>query len=138
MPSSSTFEPVASTAKLQQNQSRVRLIVFIGAFTLVLSELLCRFAIGLGNPPLYQVDRKMEYLLLPSKTYYRFHNRFSVNRYSMRADDFPPEKSDANELRVIVVGDSIIYGGVLIDQTEIDTEILKRNLQQQFGRPVVV
>jgi hypothetical protein len=80
----------------------------------------------------------MEYLLQPSKTYYRFHNRFSVNQYGMRADDFPAEKSDPNELRVIVVGDSIIYGGVLIDQTEIDTEILRRDLQQQFGRPVVV
>ena len=32
----------------------------------------------------------MEYLLQPSKTYYRFHNRFAVNRYGMRADDFPP------------------------------------------------
>jgi hypothetical protein len=98
----------------------------------------CRFAIGLGTPPLYQVDDKMEYLLQPSKTYYRFHNRFSVNQYSMRSDDFPPQKSSPNELRVVVVGDSIIYGGVLIDQHDIDTEILKRDLQQQFGRPVVV
>jgi len=80
----------------------------------------------------------MEFLLQPSKTYYRFHNRFSVNRYSMRADDFPPQKSGHNELRVLVVGDSIVYGGVRLDQADIGTEILKRNLQQEFARPVVV
>lgn len=144
MPSSSTFEPPAApvTATLissaRKKQSRIKLLILIAAAVFLLSELICRFAIGLGNPPLYQADAQIEYLLQPSKTYYRFHNRFAVNRYSMRADDFPPEKSTPDEFRVIVVGDSIIYGGVLIDQSEIDTEILKHDLQRQFARPVVV
>jgi hypothetical protein len=56
----------------------------------------------------------------------------------MRADDFPPLKSSANEFRVIVVGDSIVYAGVRIDQKEIDTEILKRDLQHDLVRPVIV
>ena len=115
----------------------VRLVcVFIVA--LVGSEIFCRFVIGLGDPPLYVADPKMEYLLQPSKTYYRFHKRFAVNQYSMRSDDFPPQKSDARELRVLVIGDSVIYGGVRIDQADIDTEILKRSLQKELGRPVVV
>jgi GDSL-like Lipase/Acylhydrolase family len=126
-----------SPARMMTRKFAVRIAVTT-MILLVAAELVCRFAIGLGDPPVYQVDEKLEYLLQPSKTYYRFHRRFSVNHYSMRADDFPPEKSSPNELRVIVVGDSIIYGGVLIDQSEIDTEILKRDLQQQFGRPVVV
>ena len=112
---------------------------FLASFTLLfVLEIISRFAIGLGNPPLYQADAAMEYLLQPSRTYYRFHKRFSVNQYGMRADDFPPRKSTPNELRVLVVGDSIVYGGVRIDQSEIDTELLKRALQQQLGRPVVV
>jgi hypothetical protein len=110
----------------------------LGIGLLVAAELICRFAIGLGDPPLYQADDKIEYLLQPGKTYHRFHNRFSVNRYGMRADDFPTKKSSPDELRVLVVGDSIIYGGVRIDQSEIDTEILKRDLQQKLGRPVVI
>lgn len=105
---------------------------------LVSVELFCRFVIGLGDPPLYQADASMEYLLQPSKTYHRFHNRFSVNQYSMRSDYFPPHKSSRNELRVMVIGDSVVYGGVRIDQTEIGTEILKRSLEQQFRVPVVV
>jgi hypothetical protein len=124
--------PRALTRKLALRVAAIAVILLVAA------ELVCRFAIGLGDPPLYQADAKMEYLLQPSKIYHRFHNRFAVNQYSMRADDFPPKKSSPNELRIIVVGDSIVYGGVRIDQSDIDTEILKRDLQQQFGRPVVV
>jgi hypothetical protein len=102
------------------------------------SEVFCRYVIGLGDPPLYRADPASEYILKPSMTYHRFHHRFAVNRYGMRSDDFPPAKSTPEELRVLVVGDSVIYGGVRIDQADIDTEILKRNLQQQYGRPVVV
>jgi hypothetical protein len=141
MPSHSTLEPLTAEpvpSLPREKKSRLKLIVFIVAAVFILSELLCRFVLGLGDPPLYQADSKMEYLLQPSKTYYRFHHRFSVNRYSMRADDFPPQKSSPNELRVLVVGDSIVYGGVLIDQSQIDTEILKRDLQKDTGRPVVV
>lgn len=116
----------------------VRRIAIVALFALVFSEAVCEFAIGLGDPPLYQADSRMEYMLQPSRTYYRFHNRFSVNQYGMRADDFPPRKADPRELRVLVIGDSIVYGGVRIDQSQIDTEILKRNLQQEFSRPVVV
>jgi hypothetical protein len=145
MPSYSTLEPSTHDSalpepvfSLHQKRSRLKLFLGIAAATLLLAELVCRFGIGLGNPPLYQADAKMEYLLKPSKTYSRFHHRFAVNRYGMRADDFPPHKSSPNELRVLVVGDSIVYGGVLLDQSEIDTEILKRDLQKAFERPVVV
>jgi hypothetical protein len=140
MPSYSTLEPpiFQPAPSPPQRRSRLKLVVSLVAGIFVLAELFCRFVIGLGTPPLYQVDAKMEYLLQPSKTYYRFHHRFAVNRYGMRADDFPARKSSPNELRVLVVGDSIVYGGVLLDQKEIDTEILKRDLQKEFGRPVVV
>jgi hypothetical protein len=139
----STSDLGTSTAVVSPRPRRsklrlVLLLVFAAVIGLLGLELVCRFLIGLGDPPLYQADSQMEYLLQPSRTYYRFHNRFAVNRYSMRSEDFPPTKSDSRELRVIVVGDSIVYGGVRIDQKDIDTEILKRDLQHEFNRPVVV
>ena len=127
-----------STLAPARKKSRLRIVFLVAAIAFTFLELFCRFAIGLGDPPLYQADRQIEYLLRPSKTYHRFHNRFSVNRYGMRSDDFPPRKTSPNELRVLVVGDSIVYGGVRIDQSEIDTEILKRDLEHEFDRPVVV
>jgi hypothetical protein len=118
--------------------SKIRIVFLLGVLAFASAELFCRFAVGLGDPPLFQADAALEYLLQPSKTYHRFHHRFSVNRYSMRADDFPPHKSSGNELRVLVIGDSVVYGGVRVDQDEVDTEILKRSLQRQLERPVVV
>ena len=47
-------------------------------------------------------------------------------------------KNRRRRFRVLVIGDSVIYGGVRIDQVDIDTEILKRNLQKELGRPVIV
>ena len=118
--------------------ARLKLVFALTLAALVLADLACRFVIGLGDPPLYETDPTMQYLLQPSKTYYRFHGKFSVNRYSMRADDFPAQKSSPNELRVLVVGDSVVYGGVRVDQHEIATEILKRDLEKSLGRPIVV
>lgn len=138
MPSSSTLEPPPSVLPSTPRRSNFKIIVLLAVIALVGSEALCRYGIGLGDPPLYQADSQMEYVLQPSKTYSRFHNRFSVNKYGMRADDFPPLKSSPSEFRVIVVGDSIVYGGVRIDQEQIDTEILKRDLQRDLARPVVV
>ena len=127
--------PIAS--KPSKSKFSMRALLFV-ALALVLSELFFRFVVGLGDPPLFQADRAMEFVLQPSKTYSRFHNRLSVNRYAMRADDFPPQKSSSNELRVLVIGDSILYGGVRIDQADIGTELLKGNLERELGRPVVV
>ena len=128
----------SSPASMELRLPKMKFIVIGLLIALAFSELFCRFLLGLGDPPLYQADATMEYVLQPSKTYSRFHHRFSVNRYGMRSDDFPPQKSSSDEFRVMVVGDSIVYGGVRIDQSEIDTEILKRDLQQKLGRPVVV
>ncbi len=138
MTSSPIVEHLAATLPRTRRLSIVKILILLAVTGFVLAELVCRFAIGLGQPPLYQADPQMEYLLQPSKTYYRFHHRFAVNQYGMRSDDFPAQKSSPGELRVMVVGDSIVYGGVRIDQSQIDTEILKRDLQREFGRPVVV
>jgi hypothetical protein len=138
MPTPSTLEPLPPAVPSPKRRSIIKILVLVAVIVFAVSELVCRYAIGLGDPPLYQADGQMEYLLQPSKTYHRFHNMISVNRYGMRADEFPPIKSTADEFRVLVVGDSIVYAGVRIDQAEIDTEILGRDLQHDLGRPVVV
>ncbi|MCZ6851077.1 MAG: hypothetical protein O7F17_05495, partial [Planctomycetota bacterium] len=88
------------------------LIIVASLFALLaLVEFFARVVIGLGDPPLWIEDREIEYLPQPSKSYRRFGNRISYNAYSMRSRDFPPSKSDPAEVRVLVVGDSIVHGG---------------------------
>lgn len=115
------------------------LIIVASLFALLaLVELYARVVIGLGDPPLWIEDREIEYLPQPSKRYRRFGNRISYNAYSMRSRDFPPSKSDPAEVRVLVVGDSIVHGGSNTDQDALATTLLEKRLTEALGRPVVV
>jgi lysophospholipase L1-like esterase len=108
------------------------------AIALVVVELVARFYIGLGDPPLLMSDPQLEYLYQPNQTCRRFHNLIHYNAYSMRSDDFALRKRSPEELRVIVVGDSVVNGGAQTDQSELATSILARELTGELARPVVV
>ena len=109
------------------------------AITLFIAfELVARFAMGLGDPPLWILDPKIEYLARPNGEYMRFGNRVKYNAYSMRSDDFAPTKTDPREIRVMTIGDSVLNGGNLVDQDDIATEIARKALEKKLGRPVVI
>ena len=105
---------------------------------LVAGELFARFYLGLGDPPLSEADSKIEYLFKPDQDCHRFGHHIHYNHYSMRSEDFPQHKSKPDELRVMVVGDSVVNGGVLTDQSELATTILEKKLAEDLKRPVVV
>lgn len=131
--------PVSRRNDRQRRTSR-RLLLGVAALVAVFVALECiaRFALGLGDPPLYVADSQIEYLYKPSSAYRRFGRRLAFNAYSMRSDDFPLAKQDPNEVRALFLGDSVIHGGNLTDQAELATEILKARLTRDLNRPVVV
>lgn len=102
------------------------------------AELFARFYLGLGDPPLYVTDPEIEYLYAPGQLVHPFGNEFRTNRYGMRSDDFGPVKQGADELRVLVYGDSVINGGSLTSHADLATTILASELRARFHRPVVV
>lgn len=108
------------------------------SLALLALEAVCRFGFRLADPPLSQADPAMEYLFQPLQTCHPLRHLVHINSYSMRADEFPRHKSSPQEFRVMVIGDSVVYDGVQIDQQDICTEVLKRRLQQDLKRPVVV
>jgi hypothetical protein len=111
----------------------------VAALVVVLcGELLSRFYLGLGHPPLSQAHPTIEYLFKPNQDVYRFGNHFKTNRYGMRSADFPPQKADPSELRVLVYGDSVINGGNLTDQSHLATTYLQQALAADLHRPVIV
>jgi lysophospholipase L1-like esterase len=105
---------------------------------LIVGELVARYALGLGDPPLSISHPTIEYMFKPSMTYHRFGNTVSYNAYSMRSPDFPSRKTDPNELRVMVMGDSVVNGGALTDQQSTVTSLLERALREELHRPVIV
>jgi len=118
-----------------------RLVLLVGllmAVVLVGTELVARYYLGLGDPPLTIRDPQIEYLFKPDQDVRRFGNHIRFNHFSMRSDDFPPHKTDPRELRVLFLGDSIINGGAVTDQAQLATELIRARLAADLDRPVVV
>lgn len=105
--------------------------------TVLAAEFVARFALGLGDPPLFQKDDTIEYVLKPG-TYHRFGHNIHINRWSQRSPEIEAKKSDPNEFRVLVIGDSVVNGGALLDDSQIATRLLEDMLRTQLVRPVRV
>lgn len=135
-----TTTPQISPATRPVRRPRRLLLIalLLGVGLLIGGELTARFALGLGDPPLYKLDPDLEYVLVPSRQYHRFGHDYSVNSHSMRSPEFPDHKSSPDELRVMVIGDSIVNGGARIDQSELATTLLAQGLRDRLKRPVTV
>lgn len=105
----------------------------IGASAFVIlfaaGEWSARSLLGLGTPPLYIEDPRIEYFLAPNQELHRFGNRISVNQWSMRSDRFNANRP-AGTRRILVFGDSVVWGGSQMDQSEIATSLLQQSLRK--------
>lgn len=96
-----------------------------------------RFIFGLGDPPLSVALPDIEYVFRPG-TYQRFGNTVHINAWHMRSAEVLARKSDAAEVRVMFMGDSVINGGALTDQSDLATERIQHELKAAIASPVVV
>src|SRR5260221_9591151 len=106
--------------------------------SLIAGELFARYYLGLGDPALSQADPEIEYLFKPDQDCHPLGNHVKYNHYSMRSDNFPLHKTDPTELRVIVVGDSVVNGGSLTHQSKLAASLMHAKLSSDPTRPAVV
>lgn len=90
-------------------------------------ELGLRLIFGLGNPPLSQADQKTGYRFQPNQKLSRFGNYIEINQYSQRNAPISASKP-ANTRRIFMIGDSVLNGGVQIDQAQTITEQFRDRL----------
>ncbi|MEM9843184.1 MAG: hypothetical protein AAF965_00150 [Pseudomonadota bacterium] len=91
-----------------------------------------RLGAGLGQPPLVTLSPETEYQLVPSKTYRRFGNDIEINAFGLRGPDMAAT-AEPEERRVLLIGDSVIYGNHFLDQTEIIATRLTEHLRAATG-----
>ncbi len=91
------------------------------------TEIFIRLVLGIGNPILFKSHPTIEYEQLPSQNIRVFHNDIFINSLGMRSDElsFPKKK---NIKRIIIYGDSVIFGGNLLSNERLATTTLKRKL----------
>lgn len=102
-----------------------------------ITELVLRFVFGLGNPVLITPDPACEYIIKPDQRVYRFFAHTNINHFGMRSEEVPASH-DPGRLRILFVGDSLTYGTSRVDQSQIFTEILRRELPSFVHKPVDV
>jgi hypothetical protein len=100
-------------------------------------EMTLRSVLGLGNPVLIAPDVACGYTIKPNQDIYRFFAHTHINDWAMRSDDVSASPAPGT-LRILFLGDSISYGTSHIDQNDIFTEILHRELRNIAHRPVDV
>ena len=93
------------------------------ALLMVGAEVTLRTVVGLGDPPLYLTDPEIEYMLVPGD-YSRFGNRIHVNSVHMRSSEAVTSPPLPGERRVLILGDSVVNGGSLTDQSALATEMI--------------
>ena len=100
------------------------IVIFALLVAVAGAELFCRFYLGLGDPPISIPDAEIDYIFAPNQDCSRFGNTVIYNNLSMRCEldlDIADKPS-----RVFVVGDSVINGGVLTDQSDLATTLLQK------------
>ncbi len=119
---------------------RRRLLASLAAVVAVVGvgEVVLRLQWGFGTPILYERVPAIEYRMQPNQDVRRFGRRIVTNSLGLRCREFPPAKNDPRELRILVLGDSVINGGSNVDQSELATTLLEADLAKRLGRPVLV
>jgi lysophospholipase L1-like esterase len=94
-----------------------------------------RVGFGLGTPPLLRADSTIGYVFRANQDTDRFTNRVHINSYHQRSDDLR-QAPDSTFARILFLGDSVTWGGVLTDQGETIPEEVEKRLARTCGRAV--
>jgi lysophospholipase L1-like esterase len=83
--------------------------------------------LGFGNPALLQTDANAGYIFAPNQVVYRFGNRLEYNQFSQRSEQIDSAKPEGN-LRILMIGDSVLNGNNTTDQKETIPELFEARL----------
>lgn len=115
----------------QKIGKRIKVFLIIFFAGLILLELHLRFFWGFGDSILMRADKDFEYIQKPDQNRYRFRNHVKINSFSMRSDE-----PDSSAYTILGLGDSVIYGGVLVDQDSLMTTLISEQMTAALGRKV--
>jgi hypothetical protein len=119
-PNWSMISPRSTTMKTHRHLLAIIACTIFGLG--LLGEAGCRWGIGLGQVPVYVTDTAIEYALAPEQNVRRFHKTYLVNAQGMRAPALVPGLRP-----VLVLGDSVVNGGVQTDQAALATSLASAN-----------
>lgn len=109
------------------NRKRIYIAFSICLILIALSEFTLRFIFGFCDAVLYQSSPAYEYIAQPNQHRYRFFSHIDYNSYSQRS-----EEPDSTKTIVLGLGDSVIFGGTMLDQDSIATTLFSKETGMQM------
>lgn len=90
-------------------------------------ELILRYRYGFCDALLYRSSEYYEYIPQPNQDRYRFGAHIHYNSYSQRN-----EEPDSTKVKILGLGDSVLFGGTTIDQDSIATSLFTKQTGMQM------
>lgn len=109
------------------NKKRIYIAISICFIFIALSELILRYVFGFCDAVLYQSSPAYEYIAQPNQHRYRFFSHIDYNSYSQRS-----EEPDSTKTIVLGLGDSVIFGGTMLDQDSVATTLFSKETGMQM------
>lgn len=103
------------------------LLPFVLFAIFITIELVLRFCFGFCDAVLYQSSPAYEYIAQPNQHRYRFLSHIDYNSYSQRS-----EEPDSTKTIILGLGDSVIFGGTMLDQEDIATTLFSKETGMQM------
>lgn len=104
-----------------------RFVLLILFLVFVVVELVLRFAFGFCDALLYRESDKYEYIAQPNQNRHRFGAHIYCNSYSQRNGE-----PDSTKVRVLGLGDSVIFGGTWMDQDSLASTLFSEETGMQM------
>ena len=101
-------------------------LVLVSALV-VLLEFTLRFSFGFCDALLYQSSDNYEYIAQPNQNRLRFGAHIHYNSYSQRN-----EEPDSARVKILGLGDSVIFGGTWMDQDSLATTLFSNETGMQM------
>lgn len=101
------------------------LCIFLIFFSIF--EIILRYVFGFCDAVLYQSSPAYEYIAQPNQHRYRFFSHIDYNSYSQRSDE-----PDSTKTIVLGLGDSVIFGGTMLDQDSVATTLFSKETGMQM------
>jgi hypothetical protein len=126
------YERLFTVESTRQESQFLAWAIAIFAFVMILagsSDLILR-SMGFGNPIVYRVDPRVGYYPAPHQNIHRYGGEILINAFGMRSRNVAAEKP-AGTFRILMLGDSTLYGGSYIDQSQTYCSQLEGLLNQK-------
>jgi hypothetical protein len=108
-------------------RNRIRILIGLASAILIVMELSLRLVLGLGHPLLISPNPTYGYLPSPNQELHRFFSRIHINGSSMRSEEVEAHKPPGTK-RILLVGDSVLFGTTYLDQSVIFSTRLQHDL----------